>query len=1832
MQQGKYDEALKLAHQYEELNPNIVHEVRVNSLLDKSHNDNDSKNLTNVDDLIQALDQVQDVAFVVQSALQAPLHSTQQIHALLAYAHNRLNLHEQQCKQQPSNVGTSDDENGLDIDVYSLNAQILTAMNRLTTFQLASHGNFSSAEWLRFIDANLLKELLLAASSGRIGTASILWYRHMRECSFQDHIVAILSAIPDVVPASRFVKWFENDIVPSVMRQDHAFVIDWVHQRCMGMEITESEEWPRSALDLISAADELLVMYGCSRKTSSLAVRSMSGSHYPGHFVQMLCGDRQGSGKQETCDPAQASARQLAVLRTQLEDMEYLQDHSGYKTTLRKYKEDTATSIMIQMLDQTSTCDLILEVIQNDIVPYAARHNICVDSILDTYVSHLATLQKKRGSSLLSSSWTGKAVAIIPIISDEQKKVKATIELMRCIHVPCHPDVFALFEEAKSWPAANSQEFQNHYQILNLKSMLLPYGMANENLSNPRVAHNLIKAIVSKLDIDSAVEDALQVVLAYNHLSSTNVYVSRIRHLCRSRRITDAQNLLASINSHSLVLSVIHETLAWILEVCADANTFDGTLEDWLDIITFGAYLYEKFEKNGNASAHVSRNPSRAMDISHSNEYRSSLNTKQILNALIRGWYEFGLRIGTSEFKSERSRKTLAAKFLGKIVQDAQETGKKRIQTDHNQIVLGDQIENQSSSSKYFGIRQQILRVSQLLYISLSEMVRLACKWLLNMQCIEKHVAILLDVSCDIMTRQPTPGDAVRILEVCELLLKATNILFSSHDQRSVQMSLVNYLRRIKHICNLCIATCSSAILMDAIELGRNCDLALQLTVHCEHSSDEHLHEQEFDLSLSKISTPMIHMNNNSFGKVAERQKSTSVNKKVKRKKESTDDEIQLLSEEQGNKVISEKCTLDALNGRSTTCQHTYCSYEVPDGILLSSKASTLNSKDHYSQNLCNSDRILSENENDIQPNESLNTMEVQKALYSFRQLLQESVMPDGGFVLEPDPIVTDIVCLAKCMLIENDQAIFSLDQPVFERTLMFEHRCLIGCYPEHGDLSSALSVCFHLHETLTQHSHTILALSVATYASGLCAQYYHLHTTGEQTYFRGIELIGSKLSHTTKILLATCISKPLPEMGLGSAYLSVIPLIDGITTVRHAVKTSRQKYKKLAKLALLGCADALLWQNEEVFRECTQIHQNALWWNRLVLYDIPVKREQLSIAQPSFSFPAILQKSDFDLSLCLDLAQDYGIRHELIYYAFIETLCTTKSIQALYTDTFGKKTIRSDLKENAMYIIGLLKDPETIADILVNKCFLAISPYDYERLAFVFDLLERVLKCTNQDYGFEVRTATSTAAKQSQSSKQLGEKMTKNWNKEKIIQTRLVRDVLTRFKRTQLPTTEEYIYTTDVLGQTVDDEQKQLSTCRLPFHHLIFGDALEVLKPELSLTSIDKLLPLAKLLQISTDDMFTLVIGEALTKGLNHFNDLACGNIDNITKDLDRYGNDCSFHSRISIRECAQTSKFDHVMALLRKIRNVECAVACAKEISDVLAVGSDKITVLEFAVEITKQWLQSSDSPDKKQKVMKANCRFQGMLQTTKISYLLQSAHISNDDTLTLVDRPEDLILYLLEHYTVGAPAAKLTANQHDLYTIITEIGELHGVDADALRLRHIEECLKGSAVSGMEDDKENLRQNRRNVRQQQSTSRHKSFFESSKDIGERQLSITRSLNHGGNVFSLGNVWDEESDADVLLRDTGDNRKGIQYSGAVGKSFAGHQTIVHETVETADVMSLSLHRAISMLRMVDIGDSVRFLIKFAMVEGSTKITLKARVRACIALFSITTLSVVSK
>lgn len=140
---------------------------------------------------------------------------------------------------------------------------------------------------------------------------------------------------------------------------------------------------------------------------------------------------------------------------------------------------------------------------------------------------------------------------------------------------------------------ARSEELQEQYRLMQLKKMLLRYGIKVAHISDVSIAKSLMRHIIANPVEAGVMDDALQIVNAFHQLSKYDAYVMRLQNLCLWARVDDIDVLLAPLVSSNTANYVAQEVLLWLKEemdsIALDAEVcvVDSTGKCLVDTLLF---------------------------------------------------------------------------------------------------------------------------------------------------------------------------------------------------------------------------------------------------------------------------------------------------------------------------------------------------------------------------------------------------------------------------------------------------------------------------------------------------------------------------------------------------------------------------------------------------------------------------------------------------------------------------------------------------------------------------------------------------------------------------------------------------------------------------------------------------------------------------------------------------------------------------------------------------------------------------------------------------------------------------------------------------------------------------------------------------------------------------------------------------------------------------------------------------------------------------------------------------------------------------------------------
>lgn len=745
-------------------------------------------------------------------------------------------------------------------------------------------------------------------------------------------------------------------------------------------------------------------------------------------------------------------------------------------------------------------------------------------------------------------------------------------------------------------------------------------------------------------------------------------------------------------------------------------------------------------------------------------------------------------------------------------------------------------------------------------------------------------------------------------------------------------------------------------------------------------------------------------------------------------------------------------------------------------------------------------------------------------AASGFSRRMREGRFREDGLVLDSAEVVPLAAQFVEAAVVFNHR-----------RPWPHEHRRVGGCLfgsgrKEHlvGVSGAAKQIFAHL----TQNSLTQVALRYALAAFGACAQHGYTNAADTACQER-FNLIAPRASGVVEnfsaLLLTKVLGAPSVDRRLAMGYIAGLPLKDSFERFRASVSSTKRNYGKLQQVAAVGVGFSTLWREAAFLKECRSLLKNSQWWDRLAGLGVPFDRKQFEGSPGSYVtklMPAVLARSGSNLSLAKELAAAYGVSADEVTKHYLQLV-----LSSVAEETEGDVDALAERPGSPLRLATeqacSAEDKPEMMRVLMEECLPTVSPYAYGKLSFVLATVN------------EVNALATGAGEQPQSEEEKEEtarfaECAESW-------LMLLR-VLRRYTREQSASAYENTFM-DTLGCGKRAAKKDpLAERRLPFHHLVYGDPWKTLRPEISLSTMSKLLPVARLLSLSTDNFLVEVIEKAVSE---------CGGEGSVT-----------------------ATTFQAMCGVLKRMDDPETSIMAAKLIADGLPLSREKIEALRMGVQMTKAWAQSlaeSGAAALTDKVCRMKDRLTALYQRTATELALADAGIDDEAVLSKLGQPPELICNLYELYSCGDKAAALAGRGVSLHELQEGLAARHGLSSEKLRKFLVQKWLvdaEGEAT----------------------------------DANESQLNVT--VGAGGTAgLSLGGALDDEP--------------------AGGGGGAGEDA-------QASGVDANLRRAIALLRMGDRAETVEYLVNFAFMEQSLKITAVARRRAFVALFNIAPIALI--
>lgn len=152
--------------------------------------------------------------------------------------------------------------------------------------------------------------------------------------------------------------------------------------------------------------------------------------------------------------------------------------------------------------------------------------------------------------------------------------------------------------------------------------------------------------------------------------------------------------------------------------------------------------------------------------------------------------------------------------------------------------------------------------------------------------------------------------------------------------------------------------------------------------------------------------------------------------------------------------------------------------------------------------------------------------------------------------------------------------------------------------------------------------------------------------------------------------------------------------------------------FARLMCLSQIGIRASILWKQQGFTHQLEQLAKNAKWWRELKILGIKFSEEKFRVDDDHVRslVPQLLTRTNYDLAALFEYADAYNIESDWIYLALMRLI-------------LGEE---QDLVRWEPQLIAATHDTanKRKMSVLLKEMQQTTSPYDYERIAFIFRLI----------------------------------------------------------------------------------------------------------------------------------------------------------------------------------------------------------------------------------------------------------------------------------------------------------------------------------------------------------------------------------------------------------------------------------------------------------------------------------------------------------------------------
>ncbi|KAJ1960546.1 hypothetical protein GGI12_003741, partial [Dipsacomyces acuminosporus] len=444
-------------------------------------------------------------------------------------------------------------------------------------------------------------------------------------------------------------------------------------------------------------------------------------------------------------------------------------------------------------------------------------------------------------------------------------------------------------------------------------------------------------------------------------------------------------------------------------------------------------------------------------------------------------------------------------------------------------------------------------------------------------------------------------------------------------------------------------------------------------------------------------------------------------------------------------------------------------------------------------------------------------------------------------------------------------------------------------------------------------------------------------------------ENAGSAKPNTVDIqgLASKSLVTSLQQRGIDSIFIFscmlMTPDVKAYQCLSTAMSHSGLLPSRVIALATIGSACSLVWQQQAMLDRCRSIAAAARWSEQLQLLQIKFDVSLLSHPKPQLLERLIrpmLVKTSMDITTVLEFASEFRLDETFAILEYISLCCTAPNIDGYQARVLGIEDEIANTK--------LLE--RTYVDSLEGGA----SAYDYERLQFI---VQRLQELRPQDKGISrFASVLDILCSYDRKTKPTYDELLQEWARTQASRSALQQfsaDATSAQKTDSAEPDPPYPFLV---------AQYPLAEKRLPFHYLVNATPWTALLPELSVETVDLLIPLAAPLNLNEDDFYMNLI-DGMLKQWKANSPSAGGELDAATA--------------YELATIKTPTHFNSIHQLIRCFKDPEAAISTIKHAADELPCGPDRIAALKMGIKLLYKWgqyIKRMAEPERSQMMTKA------------------------------------------------------------------------------------------------------------------------------------------------------------------------------------------------------------------------------------------------------------------